>query len=107
MQLLLADDAYSERLANHSQAFWRHWLSPSATNCAWRGLFRNYAKAQTFVPEWRPTDVSWASYSYVAQQQIRPDQYSGSCAKRSGSQLEAQKASCGAGRRHSMVVALS
>lgn len=36
MQELLDDDARAERIANNSFNFFRHWLSPSATNCVWR-----------------------------------------------------------------------
>lgn len=65
MEKLLADDVYAERVANQSHQFFRHWLSPASTNCAWRSLIRHWARAQTFEPRLKSEDVDFATYNVV------------------------------------------
>lgn len=36
MQVLLDNDEWSERIANNSFHFYRHWLSPASIDCYWR-----------------------------------------------------------------------
>lgn len=73
MDELLRDDAKAERIATHSYQFWRKWLNPASTNCAWRGLIREYAKLQDFKVEWRPdSDVSYASFESVVSSPLMP-----------------------------------
>lgn len=50
MQVLLDNDEWSERIANNSFNFYRHWLSAASIDCYWRRLFDRWAEVQNFEP---------------------------------------------------------
>lgn len=65
MQSLIDDDERSERIANNSFEFYRHWLSPASIDCYWRRLFMRWAEVQNFEPVLKSNMVSFNSFMCV------------------------------------------
>lgn len=65
MDELVRDDARAEHIANNSYAFFRYWLSPAATDCYWRRLFKLWADAQAFEPTLHRNATAFGNFKCV------------------------------------------
>ncbi|KEI42616.1 uncharacterized protein L969DRAFT_92050 [Mixia osmundae IAM 14324] len=72
MSRLVANDAYAERIANQSFAYWRKMLSPASTDC-YCALWRTYADVQSFKPELTAASVPYASFKLTGTLKWNPN----------------------------------